>query len=284
MARRRTRFAPSPTGYLHIGHALAALAVEGLARESGAEILLRIEDVDATRCRPEHDAAILEDLAWLGFEWDQLVRQSDRLARYREVLAGLLERELAYPCFCSRKDIADADPQAGPEGPIYPGTCRALDPAAASARMAKEPYALRLDTGRAAAETGPLEWQDMDGARHPVDPHLLGDVLLASRDRPASYHLAVVVDDGDMQITDVVRGRDLLLATHVQRLLQALLGLAAPRYRHHPLLVDAEGRKLAKRHGDLMLRTLRAGGTSAAELRAALRRNEFPAGIRLDHA
>lgn len=290
---RRTRFAPSPTGYLHIGHGYAALAVEAAAERLGAEVILRIEDTDATRCKPEFTEAIIEDLGWLGFRWDALVVQSARLAQYRAALARLAADGLAYRCFCSRRDIAAAAITAGPEGPIYPGTCRAIDPVTAAARAETQPHGWRFDHQLAMQRFGPMAWHDGGGAEHILQPQklaeTLGDVLLASRDRPASYHLAVVVDDAGARdigdaISDVVRGADLLLATDIHRLLQAALGVASPVYHHHGLLVDADGRKLAKSHGSLTLRGLRHAGISAEQLRDDLAHRRFPAGIRLDNA
>lgn len=280
----RTRFAPSPTGHLHIGHAYAALAVEAEARRIGAKITLRIEDIDATRCKPEFTETMLDDLRWLGFHWDDLVVQSERLDRYAEAIARLAEDGLAYRCFCTRKDIQAAATKTGPEGPIYPGTCRDLDPEEAAVRAKTEPYGWRLNYQAALDQFGPLAWCDVTGTEHQAQPELLGDVLLASRDRPASYHLAVVVDDADGGISHIVRGEDLRLATHVHRLLQAALDLPEPVYHHHRLLVDEIGRKLAKSHGSLTMQALRHSGMSAEQLRDDLRNHRFPAGIHLQSA
>lgn len=270
-----TRFAPSPTGHLHLGHAHSALVGWHAAREAGGRFLLRIEDIDRTRCRPEFTAAILDDLAWLGLDWDGPVRvQSEHFADYRAALDRLSEQGLIYPCFCTRADItaevarADAAPQ-GPEGPLYPGTCRALAQETRETRMtAGEPFALRLDVVRAAALAGPLTWQDENAGPVAADPLSHGDVVLARKDTPTSYHLAVTVDDALQGVTLVTRGEDLFGATDVHRLLQALLDLPTPRYRHHRLLTDASGRRLAKRDRALTLRALREAGRTPAEVRA----------------
>ncbi|HEX7968381.1 MAG TPA: tRNA glutamyl-Q(34) synthetase GluQRS [Stellaceae bacterium] len=270
-----TRFAPSPTGHLHLGHAHSALVGWHAAREAGGRFLLRIEDIDRTRCRPEFTAAILDDLAWLGLDWDGPVRvQSEHFADYRAALGRLSEQGLIYPCFCTRADItaevarADAAPQ-GPEGPLYPGTCRALAQETRETRMtAGEPFALRLDVVRAAALAGPLTWQDENAGPVAADRLSHGDVVLARKDTPTSYHLAVTVDDALQGVTLVTRGEDLFGATDVHRLLQALLDLPTPRYRHHRLLTDASGRRLAKRDRALTLRALREAGRTPAEVRA----------------
>ncbi|MEO1043945.1 MAG: tRNA glutamyl-Q(34) synthetase GluQRS [Pseudomonadota bacterium] len=277
----RTRFAPSPTGHLHIGHGYAALMVEAEARRLGAAVTLRIEDTDATRCRPAFTEAIIEDLTWLGFGWDRLVVQSERLAHYDAAITRLAADGLAYRCFCSRKEVAAAATKTGPEGPLYPGTCRGLDPDVAAARAEIEPYGWRFDHRAAMNRYGRLSWRDSDGVAHIAEPGLLGDVLLASRDRPASYHLAVVVDDAADAISHVVRGADLLLATHIHRLLQAALGLATPVYHHHKLLLDSDGRKLAKSRVSMALTTLRQSGVEAIALRRDLMEKRFPAGITL---
>jgi len=268
-----TRFAPSPTGHLHLGHAHSALVGWQAARRAGGRFLLRIEDIDQTRCRPEFTAGILEDLAWLGLDWDGPVRvQSEHLADYRDALDRLAGHGLLYPCFCTRVEIqaevarADAAPH-GPDGPLYPGTCRALAPAEREARLAAGmPFALRLDGARAAALTGPLSWQDEIAGAVAAASH--GDVVLARKDAPTSYHLAVTVDDALQGVTLVTRGEDLFAATHIHRLLQALLGLPTPRYRHHALITDAGGRRLAKRHRGQTLRALRDSGRSPAEVQA----------------
>jgi glutamyl-Q tRNA(Asp) synthetase len=266
-----TRFAPSPTGRLHLGHAYAALFAWHRARAAGGRFLVRIEDIDAARCREAFVAGIIEDLAWLGLDWDgEVRRQSRHLDDYRAAL-GRLERDgLVYPCFCTRADIARAlDAPHGPEGPLYPGTCRDL-PQAERARLiaAGRAYALRLDVAAAVARTGPLVWHDAAQGAVAAEPMQLGDVVLARKDAPTSYHLAVTVDDAAQGVTLVTRGVDLFAATHVHRLLQALLQLPVPAYAHHPLLTDAAGRRYAKRDRALTLAALRGDGRSAAAVRA----------------
>ena len=275
MANVVTRFAPSPTGLLHLGHAYSALVAERAARDAGGRFLLRIEDIDRTRCRAEFERAIVEDLIWLGVEWDGPVRrQSDHFADYRAALVKLDAMSLVYPCFCTRSDIAAAasaphGPPVGPEGPIYAGTCRALDSAQRAARIAAgAPYALRLDVNAALARTGPLAWRDRDAGQVSVEPALFGDVVLARKDTPTSYHLSVTIDDHLQGVTLVTRGEDLRAATHVHRLLQALLGLATPDYRFHTLLTDSSGRRLAKRDHAQTLQSLRETGHDPAEVRA----------------
>ncbi|HEY2112082.1 MAG TPA: tRNA glutamyl-Q(34) synthetase GluQRS [Dongiaceae bacterium] len=270
-----TRFAPSPTGRLHLGHAFTALFAERLARAGDGRFLLRIEDIDPSRCRPEFETGILEDLAWLGLSWETPPRrQSEHLGEYRKALDTLAVRGLLYPCFCSRREIqaeiaAAAGAPQGPEGPLYPGTCRGLpDDTRARRIAADEPYALRLDSAKAGAVAGPLSWEDLDHGLFRVEPGLLGDVVLGRRDAPASYHLAVTLDDHLQGVSLVTRGEDLLPATHVHRLLQALLGLDVPRWRHHRLLLNEKGERLAKRDGAMTLAALRAAGCGAADVRA----------------
>lgn len=267
-----TRFAPSPTGLLHRGHAFSALQAWRLARAGGGRFLLRIEDIDTTRCRPAFEAAILADLAWLGLDWDGPVwRQSQRSAVYAAALDRLVESGVAYPCFCTRGDIAAAaGAPHGPDGPVYPGTCRGLDAATRAARLATQQPAWRLDVAAALARTGPLRWHDHDAGWQPADPQRLGDIVIARRDVGTAYALAVVVDDAAQGVTDVVRGRDLFEATHSQRLLQALLGLPTPRYHHHPLILDSDGRRLAKRSASETLAAWREAGRSPAEVIASL--------------
>jgi len=275
-----TRFAPSPTGFLHLGHAYAALFAWHAARDAAGRFLLRIEDTDGGRTRTEFEAAIFEDLAWLGLDWETPVRrQSEHFADYRAALDRLAALDVLYPCFCTRADIraeierAGAAPHAtshGPDGaPVYPGTCRTLDNAARAERIASgAPHALRLDVTKAAALAGPLAWHDRARGEIVARPTLFGDVVLARRETPASYHLAVTVDDHLQGVTLVTRGEDLFEATHVHRLLQALLGLDVPDYHHHRLLVDDTGKRFAKRDRAVALRELRAAGRSAAEVRA----------------
>jgi glutamyl-Q tRNA(Asp) synthetase len=265
-----TRFAPSPTGHLHLGHAHAALYAWGRAHEAEGRFLLRIEDIDRIRCREEFVAGIVDDLTWLGIDWDGLVRrQSEHWDDYRDAL-GLLEASgLLYPCFCTRTDIAHAAAAPhGSEGPVYPGTCRRLSDAERQRRLATgAPYALRLDTARACTRTGPLTWFDEIAGAVAADPLALGDVVLARKEMPASYHLAVTVDDAIQGVTLVTRARDLFAATHIHRLLQALLGLPVPRWHHHPLLTDAAGKRFAKRDRAPTLRALRDAGRTPEEVR-----------------
>ncbi len=238
-----TRFAPSPTGLLHRGHAYSALFAAGAARRAGGRFLLRIEDIDPGRCRPHFVAAILEDLAWLGLVWEQPVRQqSAHMHDYRAALERLAGHGVLYPCFCTRKDIAAELARAGaaphgPDGPVYPGTCRVLDPAEAARRIARgDAHALRLDIARALALTGPLTWRDQAAGLCAADPGTLGDVVLARKEMPASYHLAVTVDDALQGVTLVTRGADLFHATLVHLLPLPLLYLHVP-YGHHPRLL-----------------------------------------------
>ena len=261
-----TRFAPSPTGYLHLGHAHAALVAWLRARQAGGRFLLRIEDIDPGRCRPEYFAAIFEDLAWLGLDWDGTPRvQSEHGRDYAAALARL--GDLVYPCFCTRADIAaSVTAPHGPDGaPLYPGTCRALSAATRAERMASERYALRLDMARASAQAGPLGWEEEGRGWLRADPAAFGDVVLARKDALFSYHLCVTHDDALSGVTLVTRGNDLLPATSVHRLLQAVLGWPAPRYAHHPVLTDEHGRRLAKRDAALTVRAMRGGGMSPAE-------------------
>lgn len=270
-----TRFAPSPTGFLHLGHAHAALTAWRRARGAGGRFLLRIEDIDPVRCRPEYAQAILEDLAWLGIDHDGPVRvQSAHLAEYRAVLDALAARGLLYPCFCTRADIArevaaSAHAPHGPDGPVYPGTCRTLPAAERAARLAAGvPHALRLDMARACAAVPLLAWHEEGEGEIACDPACFGDVVLARKDAPASYHLCVTHDDALQGVTLVTRGVDLKPATALHRLLQALMGWPAPAYAHHALLTGPDGRRLAKRDRAATLRDLRAAGKSPAEVRA----------------
>ena len=269
-----TRFAPSPSGLLHLGHAYSALFAHALAGDGG-RFLLRIEDIDRGRCRPEYEAAIHEDLDWLGLFWEPGVRrQSDHMDDYASALETLDGQGLIYPCFCTRAEIraeierSCAAPH-GPDGPVYPGICRGLSHRDARDRIAAgEGHALRLDMTRAAAAAGPLVWRDRDRGRTEARPEIFGDVVLARKDTPTSYHLAATVDDHIQRVSLVTRGEDLLPASHLHRLLQALLGLDTPEYRHHRLLTDDTGQRLAKRHDSLSIRSLRERGHTSAEVRA----------------
>lgn len=272
----RTRFAPSPNGQLHLGHAYAALVAHDMARAGRGEFLLRIEDIDGVRSRPELAMGFREDLHWLGISWDAEAVQSQRLDRYREAGERLKAMGLLYPCCCTRADIAEKAQAMGPDGPIYPGTCRnhSVDPA-------RDDIAWRLDMARAMALTGPLVWEDERAGRQEARPDLFGDVVILRKEAPASYHLAATLDDAADGVTLVTRGMDLFAATHIHRLLQALLDLRVPRWYHHGLLVEEDGRKLAKRRGSPSLADRRAGGEDGLALADALRRHDFPSGILL---
>jgi glutamyl-Q tRNA(Asp) synthetase len=279
-----TRFAPSPTGLLHLGHAYAAL----MAAAAGERFLLRIEDIDTTRCRPEFEAAIFEDLAWLGLSWEEpVLRQSERFGAYRAALNRLDGQGLLYPCFCSRAEIAAEIARAieaphGPEDAHYPGTCKRLSPAERALRMERgDPYTLRLDVKR--ARIGLIDMSFREYGNNPggdaqrievgggflehAGQGLLSDIVLARKDVPASYHLAAVVDDAFQGVTLVTRGRDLLPATHVQRILQARLELPVPVYAHHDLILGKDGRKFSKRDNAVTLRALRESGATPRQIR-----------------
>nr|WP_137676847.1 tRNA glutamyl-Q(34) synthetase GluQRS [Parerythrobacter lutipelagi] len=273
-----TRFAPSPNGMLHLGHAFAAVIAHDLAAERGGRFLLRIEDIDGARSKPELAEAFRKDLSWLGLDWGEVPAQSLRLASYAAAADKLRDASLLYPCVCSRAEIKAAATQIGPEGPVYPGTCkgRALDPS--------QPHVLRLDVAAALRRTGPLRWVDELAGEQQARPELLGDVVLVRKDEPASYHLAATLDDAVDGVTLVTRGKDLFAASHVHRLLQALLGLPVPTWHHHALLLDAEGRKLAKRRGSQSLADLREGGEDGLLLAEQLRLHRFPSGISLEEA
>ena len=282
MYTRILRFAPSPNGYLHLGHAYSALLNHDMARDLGGRLLLRIEDIDVSRCRPEYEAAIYQDLEWLGISWDESVRrQSKQFEDYKAALAELEAQGLIYPSFESRSEIAAlvaARNRQGrwprdPDGvPLYPGHARKL-PAAERRRRAGEPYALRLAMDAAVARAGVLTWTETGKGPQgqtglvTAAPHMWGDVVLARKEMPASYHLAVAVDDALQGVTDVVRGQDLFWATGIHRLLQVLLGLPQPVYHHHKLILDVDGRKLSKSTQATSLRELRAAGATAVDVR-----------------
>ena len=276
------RFAPSPNGFLHLGHAASALLNARLAAESGGRFLLRIEDIDTTRCKPAFETAIRDDLAWLGLRWEEpVMRQSERFGCYREKLGELERRELLYPCFCTRRQIAaqalltnTSPSNHDPDGaPLYIGQCRNLSSHEVQARKAAgQPFVLRLAMDRALASiNGPITWTELDqhGASRTViaQPRLWGDVVLLRKEFPASYHLAVVIDDAAQGVTDIVRGEDLFQSTAVHRLLQRLLGLPEPRYRHHPLLRNPAGEKLSKSANSRSLRDLRAKDATPDDIR-----------------
>ena len=277
------RFAPSPNGYLHLGHALSALIDFEMARALDGRFLLRVEDIDATRCRPEFEQAIYQDLAWFGIAWEEPVRrQSENLDAYRDALGKLEAQGLVYPSFESRADIARHIAQHtgapwphDPDGsPLYPGTAKRLTPEERARRIAEgQPYALRLDTSAAMKRTGALTWVEIGAdpkqnhETQMAEPQAWGDVVLARKDTPTSYHLSVVVDDALQGVTHVVRGQDLYQATSVHRVLQTLLALPAPLYHHHRLILDAEGHKLSKSTQATALRELRQQGKTAADIR-----------------
>ncbi len=277
-----TRFAPSPTGLLHIGHAASAW----FAWEQDAECLLRIEDIDGARCRPAYIDAIFEDLQWLGLDWPQPVRrQSDHFDDYRAALGTLDSQELLYPCFCTRKDITDEIARApsaphGPDGFVYPRTCRSLSKTETAERIARgDAYALRLDMAAAIKRTGPRTWFDRAKGQQSISAdymiNQIGDVILARKDTPASYHLCVTHDDALQNITLVTRGEDLFFATPIHRILQTLLDYPVPEYHHHPLLTDKNGKKFSKRDNSLTIQTIRNKGFSAAQLRDMIVRRSF---------
>lgn len=272
-----TRFAPSPTGELHLGSAYSAQIAWQRARDAGGTFLVRIEDTDIRRCRREYETAILEDLRWLGLHWDgEVRRQSDHFADYGKVLDQLDARGLIYPCFCTRADIAReiaaaASAPHGPDGPLYPGTCRSLPNEERRRRIAAgHELCMRLDAARAAEQAGPYSFVDETRGRIEGQPLLMGDFVIARKDTPTSYHLAVTVDDHLQGVTLVTRGEDLLPSTHVHGLLQKLLGYAAPQYAHHRLLTDSDGRRFAKRDRDLTIRALRDSGKTPEEVFALI--------------
>ena len=273
-----TRFAPSPNGSLHLGHAYSAVVAHDIARERGGKFLLRIEDIDGVRSLPEKPDEFREDLAWLGLEWEEVPAQSTRLANYEEVAQFLLHEGLLYPCTCTRAEIAALEPRLGPEGAIYPGTCKGqnFDP--------EKPVSLRLDVDKALARVGEVIWEDETNGVMVADPRVFGDVVLVRKDAPASYHLAATLDDAADGVTLVTRGQDLFAMTHIHRVLQELLGLPVPEYHHHPILLDETGQKLAKRRNSPSLAQRRKGGEDGRELAARLRAGEFPAGISLANA
>jgi glutamyl-Q tRNA(Asp) synthetase len=272
-----TRFAPSPTGHLHLGHAHSALFAQHQA--GTGTLLLRIEDIDPGRCRPEFERSIMEDLRWLGLTWPEPVRrQSEHMDDYRAALERLDGMGLLYPCFCTRKQIVEEiaaaghaphDPPTGPDGALYPGTCRTMDAGERAERIAAgDSHALRLKTDEAIRQVGSLTWHDRAQGAQTARPEIFGDVVLARKETPTSYHLAVTVDDALQGVTLVTRGSDLFLSSHLHRLLHALLELPVPDYHHHGLLTGADGRRLAKRDKAATIRSLRDAGNTAAEVRA----------------
>ena len=270
-----TRFAPSPNGSLHLGHAFSAIVAHDLAKARGGRFLLRIEDIDGSRSRPELAEEFRADLAWLGLEWEEVAPQSSRVASYEGAARRLREMGLLYPCRCTRAEIAAAAIAKGPDGPVYPGTCRrgAVD--------SDDPVAWRLDVAEAMRRTGPLTWRDEIRGVQEARPDVGGDPVLVRKDAdtPASYHLAATLDDAADGVTLVTRGMDLFAASHVHRLLQALLELPVPVWHHHPLLLEADGGKLAKRRGSPSLVDRRRAGEDGPALADALRAHRLPAGI-----
>ncbi len=266
-----TRFAPSPTGLLHLGHASVALDAWRRARAAGGRFLLRMEDIDANRCRPVFAEAALEDLHWLGLDWDGPVRvQTQHGEEHRAALASLRGMGVLYPCFCSRADVLrSATAPHGPEGAIYAGTCRALSASERAGRIAAgQPHAWRLDTSLALRRTGPLSFAEEGRGRLPCDPAAHGDAVLARRDAPSSYHLCATHDDAAQGVTLVTRGSDLLAATSIHRLLQALMGWPEPGYAHRKLLAGPDGRRLSKRDGAQSLQAMRAAGMTPQQVQA----------------
>jgi len=278
-----TRFAPSPTGDLHLGHAYSAVLAHDAARAANGRFVIRIDDIDGSRSREDYVAASLADLVWLGLAWDgEPVRQSARLGDYATALDTLRARGLVYSCFCTRADIAASlSAPHGPSGPVYPGTCRDLPAAERERRMATEPHCWRLDMARAVLTTGALAWEEQGQGERVADPLAHGDIVLARKDAPASYHLASTLDDAMMGVTHIIRGADLLASTDVHRLLQALLGLPTPLYRHHPLVCGPDGKRLAKRDAAASLASLRAAGVDGAALAADLLAARLPTGYSL---
>jgi glutamyl-Q tRNA(Asp) synthetase len=276
MTEAVTRFAPSPNGPLHLGHAYSAIVAHDLAKERGGRFLLRIEDIDGTRSRPELADEFRADLAWLGLEWDEVPAQSTRVAAYASAADQLRAEGLIYPCRCTRAEIAAAAAKVGPDGPVYAGTCRGM-------RVDPQGAAWRLNVAEALCRTGPLEWTDELRGVQLARPELGGDPVLVRKeaDTPASYHLAVTIDDAADGASLVTRGMDLFAATHVHRLLQALLALPVPVWHHHALLLDAEGKKLAKRRGSPSLADRRLAGEDGRALAESLRAGRLPSGITL---
>lgn len=270
-----TRFAPSPNGMLHLGHAYSAIIAHDLARARDGLFLLRIEDIDGARSRPELAHEFRRDLEWLGLKWEEVPAQSTRLASYESAAQRLLDMGMLYPCTCTRKEIAALQPTVGPDGLVYPGTCKgsALDPS-------RKP-ALRLDVDKALKAVGEIVWEDEFVGASIADPRLFGDVVLVRKEEPASYHLAATLDDAADGVTLVTRGADLFAASHIHRVLQALLDLPVPTWHHHALLLDESGEKLAKRKDSPSLADRRRAGEDGLELADRLRNGNLPAGISL---
>ncbi len=271
------RFAPSPTGYMHLGHAYSALVAWSAAQDAQGKFRLRIEDIEQNRCRSEFEDGIYDDLRWLGISWEgPVLRQSNRHSAYADGLEKLARLGVIYPCFCTsetvRTEITNAySAPHGVSGPHYPGTCRNLKRGEQNQRIRSgQAHALRLDVAKAQALAGPLVWHDRKAGTAPADAAVIGDVVLARADVPTGYHLAVTIDDNAQGVTLVCRGDDLLPFTHIHRLLQALLGLRTPEYHHHPLITDADGKRLSKRSRAVTLRALRGAGKSPTEVRGMI--------------
>ncbi len=273
-----TRFAPSPNGHLHLGHAYSAITAFDLARSNNGRFLLRIEDIDGARSRPELCDEFRKDLDWLGLEWDEVPAQSTRLDSYDSAVTSLIRRGLLYRCTCTRAQIGAATLLGGSEGPLYPGTCKGTetDPAL--------PAVMRLDLDKAMTNVGELIWTDEEHGAIVCDPRDFGDVVLVRKDEPASYHLAATLDDAADGVTHVTRGSDLFAASHVHRLLQELLDLPIPHWHHHALLLDTDGRKLAKRRNSASLADLRNAGEDGRLLAEQLRLRRLPSGISMESA
>ncbi len=276
-----TRFAPSPNGFLHMGHAYAAIAAHDFARVHGGKFYLRIEDIDGTRSRAEYIDAIIDDLKWLGLSWDaDPIRQSARIDHYADALQQLRDGGLVYRCFCTRQVIRDAVRDKpvlhGPDGPIYPGTCRALDDVASKARSEQSSFQWRLNMAAACELVGPLIWHDLAAGPQYGDPAQFGDIVLWRKDAPASYHLAATLDDAREGISHIVRGRDLFAYSCVHSLLQVLLNLPQPIYWHHSVMVSADGEKLAKTRHSPSLKQRRLAGENGHLLATAIRDGKFP--------
>lgn len=269
-----TRFAPSPNGPLHLGHAYSAIVSHDLAHEAGGRFLLRIEDIDGPRSKPELADEFRRDLEWLGLEWDEVEKQSDRLDVYSYAAELLEDRGLLYRCSCTRRQIESLPPRIGKDGLKYPGSSRGLY----SGRKGSDGVALRLDVDRAMKEVGTLTWDDELAGKQVADPRPFGDVVLVRKDLPSSYHLAVTVDDAEDGVTLVTRGMDLFDATHIHRVLQALLGTSVPRWYHHKLVLDENGEKLAKRRGSPSLSARREAGENGLMLAEQLRMQKFALG------
>ncbi len=274
-----TRFAPSPNGHLHLGHAYSAITAHDLAKEAGGTFLLRIEDIDGARSRPDLADEFRRDLDWLGLEWQEVAPQSQRIESYQAAAQKLKDVGLLYPCTCTRSEIQRAQQAAGIEGGLYPGTCKGRDDL-----DLEKPHCLRLDLDKAMAGVGELIWTDEHAGSVMVDPRDFGDVVIMRKDEPASYHLAATLDDAADGVTLVTRGSDLFPATHIHRLLQELLGLPVPHWHHHQLLLDEQGKKLAKRRGSPSLANMREQSEDGLLLAEQLRLQRLPGGISLESA